>query len=734
MNGSGTLSQKQVLTQIQAATAAAASAGGGTVQKKVQKKGIQDQMSAASPVNQTLQPTLAKRALPIVGLAPAGLNGVYEGPEEQGLPEHGQEVELPSYLQELLGHGQLDLGITTVDQWPAGVDSSQLEVFMLDAADGNAEAAGGLPAAAAASSRAGQPASDSCLAVDGLDPVSAKNASSPPLLLELHESSAVSAPKGQQQQQAAAGPDAGASDAQVADGNGMLTAQCLPAHRGHLSSSCQEKACGAHLRAAAADEAPEQQQQGRLHSDSQPLEHFAGQTTTFQQLMKQQEQHVSDKQGQHMPTKEAVLVSKASRYVPRFARRQQRYQQLADSVEQSAAAAAQAAATKVDDVTEEEAAGTQREVMATLMPVETARPKSASRAQQSSGHQDTFNTAAADNVFTAGRFNSLQDSNLRGYSSSYLLRALHSTGSSTNGGKVTRFRPATNPLALLKPEKLPVQQLYCLAGPDGPYQGGQVPRPGSAAARLVQKLLGVNNYEHYLEKCTALLPPPGVSSTQLAAQHQQQQQLVNASCRPPGGGAGQGRMECTTDAAMAAANASKVAAQDEDDGWLEDIDWDGTAAPKDAEEEEEDACGLCIVGLYDGTEELLQGQQHFQGKQQVPAAAPGLLSSAAASFARMDAKRRASWVAAAKQRQQHLYGRFIQLALHQQQQHAWGGEVGGGSTCWGTRGLMQLVADCVEEALQSTERHQQEAPKGTGVFGSNDDDSSVQQPATCSGP
>jgi len=73
----------------------------------------------------------------------------------------------------------------------------------------------------------------------------------------------------------------------------------------------------------------------------------------------------------------------------------------------------------------------------------------------------------------------------------------------------------------------------------------------------------------------------------------------------------------------------------------------------------------------------------------------GSRSKPFATLAHMNPAERAAWVAAAKQRQQQLYGRFIELALQGQQAAAVGGHQG-------LQHLMQLVADCIRQELESS--------------------------------
>jgi hypothetical protein len=63
------------------------------------------------------------------------------------------------------------------------------------------------------------------------------------------------------------------------------------------------------------------------------------------------------------------------------------------------------------------------------------------------------------------------------------------------------------------------------------------------------------------------------------------------------------------------------------------------------------------------------------------------------SLAALGPAERAAWVAAARQRQQQLYGRFIELALQGQQAAAVGGHLG-------LQQLMALVRECIREEMQ----------------------------------
>jgi hypothetical protein len=369
---------------------------------------------------------------------------VYGLEDDDASPEAPQQQRVQQQLAEQQQqhdseHQQMELELAITDKWPAGVDSSQLEVVMLDDAKGEAEAA-------AAIARRLHQAGDGCPAVAALDVFSTMGTSAGSAVVEQRGPSAVS-PSTRQQQPSpplALGQAIGRSGPPADGGGELLIVQCLPGRQVQQLStlSCKENQSGTCCRAEADDDPQQQEQQHHHHHQGKlkggsttSIKQLAGQMTTFEQLTERQgqqlEECVLDKQGQQRPAEDVISVSKASRYVPRFAKRQQRYQQLADSVERAAAAAAQVAANKaveqtpedtmeIDDDTNEGTVRAQDGMKAGRVPVTSAQQQ-----QQRHGLPHTF-TAAASSKTAAGCFTSLQDSNLRGMRPLLLKRRQHS--------------------------------------------------------------------------------------------------------------------------------------------------------------------------------------------------------------------------------------------------------------------------------------------------------------------
>jgi hypothetical protein len=101
----------------------------------------------------------------------------------------------------------------------------------------------------------------------------------------------------------------------------------------------------------------------------------------------------------------------------------------------------------------------------------------------------------------------------------------------------------------------------------------------------------------------------------------------------------------------------------------------------------------------------------------------------AAALASMEPEQRRAWVAAAQQRQQRLYGRFIRLALQRQLQAA-------GAGSWGFQQLMLLVGQCLREVVaerQTAAAGSADTANGAASRGRGTRKSDVDKPAAAGG-